>query len=107
MLSKMLRRSGIPLSPAVRANGFVFVRGDIVLQTEVSLRKCRARAAGGGLLAAKVVKVTIYCANAAYYASVNEACARFFGEAPPARTFVAVASWPMPFDIEIEVVALA
>jgi enamine deaminase RidA (YjgF/YER057c/UK114 family) len=30
-----------------------------------------------------------------------------FPDRPPARTFVAVGSWPMEFDIEIECVALA
>ena len=121
VLSEAIRRGKIPLSPVVRANGFVFVsglppldletgeivRGDILRQTEVSLQNVERALQAAGSSLEKVVKVTIYCANSAYYASINEVYARFFKAAPPARTFVAVASWPAPFDIEIEAVALA
>ena len=54
----------------------------------------RAEGAGGGRLAG-------------HYARINEVYARFFPEAPPARSFVPVAAWPFDFDIEIECVALA
>ena len=52
----------------------------------------------------KVLKVTIYASNSAYYGTINEVYARYFNENPPARTFVTVASWPMEFDIEIEII---
>ena len=53
------------------------------------------------------MKATVYVSNAAHFAKVNRAYARYFPDKPPARTFVAVGSWPMEFDIEIECVALA
>jgi 2-iminobutanoate/2-iminopropanoate deaminase len=54
----------------------------------------------------KVVKVTIYIANAAWFSAVNAVYARYFPHDPPARTFVAVGSWPLEFDIEVECIAV-
>ena len=55
----------------------------------------------------KVLKVTVYASNSAYFSTINKVYARYFSDDPPARTFVTVGSWPMEFDIEIECVALA
>ena len=121
VISDMLAKAGIPLSPAVKANGFVFVSGappidlatgaivtgDIVRQTEASLDNLKATLEAAGSSLDKVVKVTIFAANSAYYGTINKVYARYFSKDPPARTFVAVASWPMEFDIEIECIALA
>ena len=62
------------------------------------------KAAGSSL--DKVVKVTIFCTNVAYFSAINEIYREYFAEDPPARSFVNVGSWPIPFDIEIECVAL-
>jgi reactive intermediate/imine deaminase len=120
-VSEMLAKGKIPLSPAVKANGFVFVsglppfdrktgalvKGDIVAQTEASLENVKAALEAAGSSLDKVVKVTIYIANAAHFPTVNATYARYFPHDPPARTFVAVGSWPLEFDIEIECIALA
>lgn len=120
-ISEMLAKSKVPLSPAVKANGFVFVsglppldrqtgeiiKGDISAQTELSLENVKAALKAAGSSLDKVVKVTIYIANSAYFPTVNSIYARYFPHDPPARTFVAVGSWPLEFDIEIECVALA
>ena len=110
-----------PLSAAVRAGGFVFVsgmppkdyeagamiKGDIETQTRKVLDNLKIvlEASGSGL--DKVVKTTVFCANSAYFGQVNAIYREYFGAAPPARTFVTVGSWPAPFDIEIECVAIA
>jgi reactive intermediate/imine deaminase len=121
VISDMLAKAGIPLSPAVKAGGFVFVSGappidlatgaivtgDIVRQTEASLDNLKATLEAAGSSLDKVVKVTIFAANSAYYGTINKVYARYFAKDPPARTFVTVASWPMEFDIEIECIALA
>lgn len=105
----------------VKAGGFVFVSGlpgmdletgavvagDIEAQTEASLRAVRHALEAAGSSLDKVVKVTIYASNAAWFAKINRIYARHFPHRPPARTFVAVGSWPLEFDIEIECVALA
>jgi 2-iminobutanoate/2-iminopropanoate deaminase len=121
VISEVVRRLGVPLSPVVKAGGFVFVSGlpgmdletgavvagDIEAQTEASLRAVRHALEAAGSSLDKVVKVTIYASNAAWFAKINRIYARHFPHRPPARTFVAVGSWPLEFDIEIECVALA
>lgn len=120
-ISEALAKIRAPLSPAVKANGFVFVsglppldrqtgavvKGDIEVQTELSLENVKAALEAAGSSLDKVVKVTIYVANAAWFPTVNAIYARYFPKDPPARTFVAVGSWPLEFDIEIECIALA
>lgn len=120
-VSEILAKGKIPLSPAVKANGFVFVsglppldrksgelvKGDISVQTQVSLENVKAALEAAGSSLENVVKVTIYISNAAHFPTVNAIYARYFPHDPPARTFVAVGSWPLEFDIEIECIALA
>lgn len=109
-----------PISTAVRAGDFVFVsgtppidmekgeliEGDIRAQTRKSLENIQAILDAAGTTLDKVVKTTVYCSNSGYYAQVNEVYGEFFHTDPPARTFVTVGSWMMPFDIEIECVAI-
>ncbi len=120
-ISASIRKAGVPLSPVIKANGFVFVsgmppidpktgafaKGDIASQTEISLQALRHALEAAGSSIDKVCKVTVYASNAAHFRTINEVYARTFAQAAPARTFVAVGSWPMEFDIEIECIALA
>ena len=119
-MSEALKKGKVPLSPAVKANGFVFVsglppldtktgkiiNGDITKQTRMSLRNIRdcLKAAGSSL--EDVVKVNIYISNSAYFDTENDEYRKFFPKDPPARTFVTVGSWPWEFDIEVECTAL-
>jgi reactive intermediate/imine deaminase len=121
VLSDMFKTSGVPLSPVVKANGFVFlsgmppfdtktgklVQGDIQTQTRAALEAIKVALESNGSSLAKVVKCTVFASNAGFFSQINEVYARYFTEAPPARTFVTVGSWPMPFDVEIECIALA
>ncbi len=120
-ITEALARHKVPFSAVVRANGFVFVsgmppmdlatggfvKGDIATQTAASLEAVRhcLQAAGSDL--DRVVSTRVYCLHASAFPVVNEVYGRYFPEDPPTRTFVTVAAWPLPFDIEIEVVALA
>jgi reactive intermediate/imine deaminase len=120
-VSEAVSGAGVPLSAVVKGAGLVFVsgmppidtknigfvRGDIARQTETCLDHVKAALEAAGSSLDKVLKVTVYASNSAYYGTINEVYARYFDENPPARTFVTVASWPMEFDIEIECIALA
>jgi len=121
VISDTIDRVGVPISAAIKAGGFVFVSGmapidprtgklvggDIATQTRASLEALKVTLEAAGSSLDKVVRATIYASNAAYYGTINGIYAEYFGHQPPARTFVTVASWPMEFDIEIEVTALA
>jgi 2-iminobutanoate/2-iminopropanoate deaminase len=121
VISDAIRKAGVPLSPVVKANGFIFVsglppidlesgrisKGDIATQTELSLKAVQHALESAGSSLDKICKVTFYASNSAYFGTINQIYARFFPANPPARTFVTVGSWPMEFDVEVECVALA
>jgi reactive intermediate/imine deaminase len=121
VFSESIRRLGVPLSPVVKANGFLFVsgmpplepktgaliKGDIETQARGALEAIRHVLEGAGSSLEKVVKVTVYVTNVAWFSRFNTIYAEYFRTAPPARTFVTVGSWPFEFDIEIECIALA
>ena len=67
-----------------------------------NVRAC-LEAAGSSL--DRILKVTLLVSNAAYYETVNDVYRKYFNKNPPARTFCTVASWPWPFDIEMECIA--
>ena len=110
----------VPISPAVIANGFVYVSGqppfdyttgklvfgDVQVQTRQVLENVKEVLAAAGSSMDKVVKTTVYCTNSGHFSLVNDVYREYFSEDPPARTFVTVASWPMAFDIEIECIAV-
>ena len=120
-ISDALAKHNVPISAAVKANGFVFVSGappidpatgklvsgNIEEQTEAVMRYLEKVLAASGSSFDKVVKVTVFAANAAYFARINDIYRKYFPKDPPARTFVTVGSWPMEFDIEIECIAVA
>lgn len=119
-LSDAIRARGIPLSIVTRGGGLVFVsglppidpatgamvEGDIRVQTRQVLSNVAAALEAAGSSVDKVLKVTVYCTNAGYFEQVNTVYREMFAAAPPARTFVAVGSWPFAADIEIEAVAI-
>ena len=108
-----------PYSQAIRANGFVFVSGqvaidpstqqvitgDVAAQTEQVLRNLSEilEAAESGL--GKVVRSTVFLKNMSDFAAMNEIYARYFSVAPPARSTVEVARLPKDALIEMEVIA--
>jgi len=109
-----------PYSQAIRANGFVYVSGQIPIdpqtgefvaggvreQTEQVLKNLSAvlNAAGSGL--EHVVKTTVFLADMKEFAAMNEVYAKFFAIEPPARATVAAAGLPRDARVEIEAVAL-
>ena len=110
-----------PYSQAIRANGFLFVSGQVCFdpatgnlisggiqeQTEQVIKNLSAilQAAGSGL--DRVVKTTVYLKNMSEFAQMNEVYGKFFPSAPPARSTVEVARLPKDVAVEIDVIALA
>jgi 2-iminobutanoate/2-iminopropanoate deaminase len=91
----------IPLDPAT---GTVTAEG-IVDQTHQVMKNLSAvlAAAGGGL--ASVVRTTVFLADIADFAAMNEVYAGYFGDHHPARTTVQAAALPRSVRVEIDAVA--
>lgn len=110
-----------PYSQAVRANGLVFVsgqvaidpatqqviNGDVAAQTDRVLQNLSAilKAAGSGL--EKVLRSTVFLKDMADFAAMNEVYGRHFTAHPPARSTIQAARLPKDVLIEIDVIALA
>jgi len=110
-----------PYSQAIRANGFIFVSGQIPVdpatqqivqgsvanQTEQVLRNLEAILQAAGSNLDNVVRTGVYLKDMAEFASMNEVYERFFPQNAPARSTVEVARLPKDVRIEIDVIALA
>jgi 2-iminobutanoate/2-iminopropanoate deaminase len=105
---------------AVRAQGFLFlsgqipldpttgelVRGDVATQTRRVMDNLRGVLEGAGSALERVVKATIYLTDMNDFAIVNQTYAVYFPEAKPARATVAVAALPRGAAVEIDMIAL-
>ena len=107
-----------PYSQAIAANGFLFISGqlgvttsgefagaDVKSQAQRSLQNLQAILSEAGLGFENVVKTTIFLADIADFAAVNEIYAEFFNEPYPARSTVAVKTLPKGGLVEIELIA--
>jgi 2-iminobutanoate/2-iminopropanoate deaminase len=108
-------------SPAIIANGFVFVSGQLPAkpgatehvvgsieeQTEQCLRNVEnvLNAAGSGL--DKIVQMTVYVADGDHWGRVNATYAKVMGAHKPARAVVPVKMLHFGYEIEIQAIALA
>jgi 2-iminobutanoate/2-iminopropanoate deaminase len=110
-----------PYSQAVRANGLLFVSGqipldpatqqiapgDIRVQTERVLENLKGIVEAAGSSLDKVVRATVFLADMNEFATMNEIYARYFHKQSPARSTVQVSRLPRDVRVEIDVIALA
>ena len=111
---------GAPYSQAIKANGFVFVSGQLALkpgdkelsggeigaQTEQVFANLRAILEEAGSSLDNLVKTTVFLQNLDDFAGMNEVYSKHVGDMPPARSTVEVAKLPSGALVEIEAVAL-
>jgi 2-iminobutanoate/2-iminopropanoate deaminase len=111
---------GAPYSQAIKANGLVFVSGQLALepgqkelvpggiteQTEQVLANLRAILEAAGSSLDRVVKTTVFLQSLEDFAAMNEVYARHVGDVPPARSTIEVAKLPSGALVEIEAIAL-
>lgn len=109
-----------PYSQAVKANGFVFVSGQIALdprtqqiveggisaQTERVLENLKGIVEASGSSLQRVVKTTVFLTDMREFAAMNEVYSRYFVTHPPARSTVEVARLPRDVRVEIDLIAL-
>jgi 2-iminobutanoate/2-iminopropanoate deaminase len=110
-----------PYSQAIRANGFVFVSGQVAIdpatqqvidgnvavQTERVLKNLAGILQAAGSRLANVVRTTVFLKNMGDFAVMNEVYGKYFTSEPPARSTVEVARLPKDVLVEIDVIALA
>ena len=107
-----------PYSPAIASGDLLFCSGQlgmdpatgdlrdgVAAQAEQALVNLRALLAAAGFGVEHVVKCTIFLANLADFATVNEIYGRTFSEPYPARSTVQVAGLPKGGLVEIEAIA--
>lgn len=108
-----------PYSVATEANGFVFISGQVGIDTAVGaivdggvVAECHQVMHNVGAILGDldlgfvdVVKTTIFLADINDFGAVNEAYNEYVADAKPARSTFQVAALPLGARIEIEVIA--
>jgi 2-iminobutanoate/2-iminopropanoate deaminase len=110
-----------PYSQAIRANGFIFVSGQVAIdpqtqqvvsgdaaaQTERIMMNVSAILKAAGSCLERVVRSTVFLKNMGDFAAMNNIYAKYFAADAPARSTVEVARLPKDVLVEIDVIALA
>ena len=107
-----------PYSHAVKANGLLYISGQVHLDPETGklidgspgakAERCLenltiiAEAAGAKL--ENAVRIAVYVTDISVFAEMNEAYSSFFPSDPPARTTIGVAALPMGAEVEMDAV---
>ncbi|MGY4706453.1 RidA family protein [Candidatus Bipolaricaulota sp. J31] len=107
-----------PYSPAIRAGDFLFISGQIPIdssgalvaggieeQARQAMENLKAVLAAAGASLKDLVRVTIYLVDMDDFAVVNRVYGSYFDLEPPARACVAVKELPKGARVEIEAIA--
>lgn len=109
-----------PYSQAIVADDVVYTAGQVALdpasgelvgktvteQTEQVLKNITAVLVASGSSLGQVVKTTVYLADMADFAAMNEVYAKHFGGHRPARSTVQAAGLPKGARVEIDAIAI-
>ncbi len=107
--------------PVVIANGFVYLSGlppfdpdtgevrpvPFDRQVELVLQQMKLCLEAAGSSLRQIVKCNVYCTpDPSHFAQFNSVYDRYFPSDSPTRIFLHVPSWPGPFDVEVDCVAV-
>lgn len=109
-----------PYSQAIETERFIYTAGQVALdpksgelvgrttaeQTEQVFANLKAVLSAAGASLGNVVKSTVYLADMADFAQMNEVYAKHFGAHKPARSTVQAAGLPKNARVEIDLVAV-
>jgi 2-iminobutanoate/2-iminopropanoate deaminase len=109
-----------PYSQAIRANGFLFISGQIpvnpatqklveggvAVQTEQVLHNLEAILKAAGSSLDKVVRTGVFLKDIGEFAAMNDVYERFFPQSAPARSTVEVTRLPKDVRVEIDAIAI-
>ena len=107
-----------PYSQAVKANGFLFVSGQIPLnpetgdlmnasiedQAEQVIKNLTSICEAANLSLSDIVKLTIYITDMGDFSVVNEAMLKHFKKPYPARATVEVSALPLGVNVEMDAI---
>lgn len=109
---------GLPFSPGIKFSNRVFVagqgpldkggrvvRGDIEVQTRVTLDNFKRVVEAAGSNMDNVLQTTVYLTDLDDYSGMNEVYSRFFKEPRPARATVRVSD--LLFGVHVEIQGIA
>jgi len=108
-----------PYSQAVKANGFLFISGQVAFnpatnqieettvaeEAEQVMKNLQALLVEADMDFSHVVKTTIFLSDMAHFQTVNEVYGKYFANAFPARETVAVKGLPRNVNVEISMIA--
>ena len=108
-----------PYSQAIHAGKLVFVSGQLPVKpatgnfaeggikelTRQSLTNMKHILEAEGLKMSQVVKTTVFLADMADFAEMNEVSAEFFSKPFPARSAIAIKTLPKNARVEVECIA--
>ncbi len=109
-----------PYSQAIKAGNTIYcsgqiainpenqklITGDIQLETRLVLENLKAVLEAAGASLNQVVKCSIFLADMAQFAAVNEVYAEYFSENKPARETIEVSRLPKNVSVEISAIAV-
>ena len=109
-----------PYSQAIRANGWIYVSGQIALdpktqqlieggiaeQTERVLENLKGIVEAAGSSLQHAVKATVFLADMNDFKAMNDVYAKYFDSHRPARSTVQAAGLPRNVRVEIDLIAL-
>jgi len=110
--------AGLPLTPAIATEQFVFVTGqvgsrpdgsyppDMAEQTRITLDRMAALLAAAGSSMADVVKTTVFITDIASFPAMNAVYSSYFPHEPPARSTIGCQLVDAGALVEIEAIAL-
>jgi 2-iminobutanoate/2-iminopropanoate deaminase len=108
-----------PYNQAVKANGFLFISGQIAFnpannlieaktvqeEAEQVMKNLEAVLQEAGMQFSNVVKTTIFLSDMSLFQEVNEVYGKYMGDDAPARETVAVKGLPRGVNVEISMIA--
>ena len=113
------KQTGIPLSQAIEANGFIFisgqipldendnmVEGDIKTKTVQVLKNIEKVLSEADLTFKNVVRMEVYLPDISNLTAVNEAYEMYLEHPLPTRHAIGVQELPLKADIEITAIAV-
>ncbi|PVU91072.1 hypothetical protein BB561_004571 [Smittium simulii] len=112
--------TNVPYSKAIRANGFIFISGqlpfdlktgeivygDIAEQTRLCLLNMQKVLNAAGATFSNVVKTTVFLDDIEEWGAMNVVYSEFFAQPAPARSAIQVAKVPKNCKVEIECIAI-